>query len=323
MILIVTNGQSGIDALKNAGIEADVFAWDDVLHDGPVPGGYPLEVLSELRARFIASQGADEFETIHAAFMARDQKLAAAADYEELVLFFEHDLYDQLQLIQVLSLLKADIRRPARITIAHPPTFIGWCKPEQLRESFNARKVVAEETIEQGALAWNAFTDESPVPVADAAQALKSSTLLPHLTASLWRLAEEYPNYLSDLSRTESHILEVLQTGEPFSFVEIFKKVQGKEEAAFMGDWSFAQYLEALTVGEQPLVECYRAAKNGFPESEAYVHADYAITPAGLAVLRGEAGKSDFHEIDRWIGGVHISEANFWRWIPDQQVFVR
>ncbi len=323
MNLIVTNGQSGIDAIKNAGIEGEVFSWDDVLHDGPVPGGYALDVLSELRARFIASEGEGDFEVIHAAFTARDQKLASAAEYEELVLFFEHDLYDQLQLIQVLSLLAEEIKPPSRITLVHPPTFIGWCTPEQLQQSFKERLYVEEKGIEQGARAWEAFTDESPVPVADTAQTLRSSVLMPHLSTSLWRLAEEYPNYMSDLSRTESQILEVLQTGELLSFGEVFNAVQEKEEAAFMGDWSFAQYLGVLAGGDQPLVECYRAKQNGIPGHQAYAHADYSITPAGLAVLRGEAGKSDYLEIDRWIGGVHINEANFWRWIPEQQVFVR
>ncbi len=321
MILIVTNGKTGVDAIQEAGIEGEVFSWDDVLHDGPVPGGYTLDVLSELRARFIASQGEGDFEVIHAAFIARDELLATASAYEELVLFFEHDLYDQLQLIQVLSLLQEEIESPPKVTLVHPPTFIGYCTAEELRKSFLERVEVDETIILQGAEAWAAFTDESPVPVADVAQKLGSSVIMPHLSKSLWRLAEEYPNYLSDLSRTETQILQVLETGEPLSFGEVFKAVQAKEEAAFMGDWSFAQYLNDLAGGDQPLVESYRARQNGTPEHLAYVHTDFAITPAGLQVLRGEAGKSDYLEIDRWIGGVHINAANLWRYIPEHQVF--
>ncbi len=48
--LIVTNGKSGVDSIRAAGIEEEIFSWDDMLHDGPVPGGYELAVLSELRA---------------------------------------------------------------------------------------------------------------------------------------------------------------------------------------------------------------------------------------------------------------------------------
>jgi hypothetical protein len=36
--LIVTNGQSAVAAMRRAGVSDDLLPWDDVLHDGPVPG---------------------------------------------------------------------------------------------------------------------------------------------------------------------------------------------------------------------------------------------------------------------------------------------
>jgi hypothetical protein len=34
-------------------------------------------------------------------------------------------------------------------------------------------------------------------------------------------------------------------------------------------------------------------------------------------VLRGEADRVELLGIDRWIGGVHITPQNVWRWDPE------
>ena len=102
-ILIITNGDSAVDTLKEAGIVADFLPWRDVLHDGPVPANLTLEELSLIRAKFISELGWGEHEDVMNNFQDRDSKLTTFRDYEEVILWFEHDLYDQLQLIQLLD----------------------------------------------------------------------------------------------------------------------------------------------------------------------------------------------------------------------------
>src|SRR4051794_5004028 len=102
-MLHVTNGQSVVTTMSEAALPGEYLAWNDVLHDGQVPGGLSLTALSDVRARTLASFGWGDYELIHGEFERRDQTLAEFRQHEEVVLWFEHDLYDQLQLIQLLD----------------------------------------------------------------------------------------------------------------------------------------------------------------------------------------------------------------------------
>ena len=102
-MLHITNGDATVDRIRAAGLPGVVIAWRDVLHEGPVPAGLTLPELSEVRARFIAAQGWAPDEVVREEFAKRDAALAGFGAHEEVVLWFEHDLYDQLQLIQILD----------------------------------------------------------------------------------------------------------------------------------------------------------------------------------------------------------------------------
>ena len=42
--------------------------------------------------------------------------------------------------------------------------------------------------------------------------------------------------------------------------------------------------------------------------------AKFEITEPGKSVLRGEADFVELNGIDLWLGGVHLSPNNLWRW---------
>lgn len=321
--LIVTNGRSGVDSIRTAGIAGEIFSWDDVLHDGPVPGGYELSVLSALRARYLASVEDMPFDKIHAAFESRNKQLQGARSFDELVLFFEHDLYDQLQVLQVLFLLQTDVSYSGRITMAEPSTYIGYCEPEMLVEAFEQRAPVDADCIDAGVKYWEAFTAETPEKLGEMLR--YETPLLPHMQPAMRRLAESYPNVDTGLSRTEYQILTILAEG-PENAGVLFRKNQDMEEAMFLGDSSFMKRLGVLCAGNNPLVQ---VVSNGLGSpsgaSLQYPHIlkqSFQITAAGRGVLSGELHRNNYIPVDRWIGGTHLSAAQVWYWHPEELRFV-
>ena len=101
--LNITNGDSAAGTMSEAGVEGKIIAWRDVLHEGPVDSSLSLEELSKQRARFIASNNWDDFAHISGDFSDRDRVIRQLDYFDEVVLWFEDDLYDQLQLIQLLD----------------------------------------------------------------------------------------------------------------------------------------------------------------------------------------------------------------------------
>ena len=104
--LHITNGDA--DAKKVGEILGEeTLPWRDFLHDGPVRPGLLLEELSLVRARFISGLGYGSYDSILVACQNRGlfygrARLMDALERREVTCWFEEDLYDQLQLMQVL-----------------------------------------------------------------------------------------------------------------------------------------------------------------------------------------------------------------------------
>ena len=273
-VLHVTNGDAAVPTLRAHGVEGPILTWRDLLHEGPVPLA-PAPRLRELRARFLSGESGLPYDEVLADLEARDDALAAA---ERVVLWFEHDLYDQLQLVQVLA--SSDV--PA--DLAQAETYIGDGEVSGLTP--------APVSGEQRALALRAWTAlRAPDPRELEALTRESGDELPFLLPALRRLLEEYPGVRGGLGRSERQALEAVADGARTG-ADAFRAARAREAARFMGDLTFFGLLERIEslVGRDPELE---------------------LTALGERVL---AGTADFVTA-RWIGGVEIvPPAPAWRW---------
>ena len=95
-LLHVTNGESAGNTLRQTALGGAVLPWQDALHEGPVPA-LPRQELLRTRARFLADCGWGRQQALLSSLERRDrQLLEALRDGLHVVLWFEHDLYDQL-----------------------------------------------------------------------------------------------------------------------------------------------------------------------------------------------------------------------------------
>src|SRR4051794_5364689 len=257
--LHVTNGDSTARTLAELGIDA--LPWRDALHEGPVGRG------REARAQAMGAPLAD--------FEARDERLDShLGDY---VLWFEADLYDQLQLAEILARLGH-----GEVTLVQVGEHLGIARfgglGELTAEQLAAlpRTRLTQEAFDVARQAWAALTAREPSGLL----AVGRSGELRFMAEAFVRLAQEYPWRRDGLSLTERRLLAA--TGNR---VERFLAAAAKEQRPFLGDTLAFKALERLA----PLLE----------DSERRE-----------VVLRGEAQ----FITDRWIGGVHITPATPWRW---------
>lgn len=309
-MLHVTNGDHAADAIRAAGVPGPVLPWRDVLHDGPVPASLPLAELSRVRAEFIASRGWASREDAERSFRERDGALAAARDEDEVVLWFEHDLYDQLQLIQVLD---EAARLPVRLTLINPAQYLGPSTPDQLRALFHLRTPVMPAQVQLARAAWEAF--RAPDPRGIQALLATDTSALPHLGSALRRHLQQFPWTTDGLSRTERQALRSLADG-PRSFAEAFAADQAGENAIFLGDSSFLGVLAELGAAPDPLVTWddgapVRPLAPGVTIASVADHR-LTLTDSGRAVLEGRTAWAP--RVDRWLGGVLLcaGSGGFW-----------
>lgn len=272
----VTNGDSVANTLRQTSLGGPVLSWPDVLAFGPVPRVPPHE-LRRVRAEFLAAHGWGVARDLEGAFEARDRQLVEA---EHVVLWFEHDLHDQLQLLQILDLRDGDMK------LIQTDVLLGPLHAHELEPLFSARVPVTDAQRELAARAWDAVRAESR----DELDALLASDTraLPHLASALHRLLEELPDE-DGLSRTDRQLLGVLADG-PRTRLDAFFASQRLEETPYAGDaWIFERLRELAGLVRQ----------NG---------AVVELTDLGRRVLAGDANRIEEIGVDRWVGGIHVQQ---------------
>ena len=312
-MLHVTNGDSAGERIRAAGIEGEIMAWQDVLHEGPLPAGLDAAELRAERARWLAACGWGEAEEIEARLLARDERLAAARDAgEEIVLWFEHDLFDQLQLLQILDALDG----AGGVHTVLTDRFLGDMDPAWLAQLFPRREPLEPAQLALAEHAWAAV--RAPEPSELQAMLAIHAGALPHLGAALRRLLEELPAVGDGLSRTERQALAALAGGARTP-VEVLHACAAAEDAAFLGDTWLWRRLAELGGGQRPLVRRQDGDPLGEPppvsSEEGFATIALELTGDGRAVLAGEADRADLVPVDRWVGGIHLHGPRpAWRW---------
>lgn len=248
--LHVTNGDVIAPAVAAAaGVPLDaIVAWRDVLHDGPVPAGLDPDELAVVRAAHLAARGWTGESEALAQLRERDARLAAHPPDEEVVLWFEDDLYDQLQLAQICDRLAGRPGLVSLVALSHEPV-------ADLRPALAERRRIVPEGSAFAAL-------RSPDP-----RAWES-------VPAFARLLEELPDAQTGLSRLEAEILDALAE-RPLDAHELFGRVSALEQPPWIADlplWGIADDLD-------PLVAWTDSGGAGPPR--------YGLTPAGEAVRTG------------------------------------
>jgi len=300
-VLIVTNGASAVHVLERAGIPGEKLSWDDVLHDGPVPAGLDLATLSTVRARFIADCGWGAFDDARERFRRRDARLQQAHDDDEVVLWFEHDLYDQLQVLQLLDWFGPPLRRPTRLSLICHARFISLSTDDELRRDFDGRVSVTDAQLALGTDAWAAVRAPTPESVIDIVNG--ETDALPFVRGALVRFLEELPGR-DGLARAERQLLAVVADGWTL-LPDAFRRAQEFEDPRYLGDASFARYAQQLAQGAAPLLR-----RDGDR---------LALTEVGRAVLEDREDRIRCNGLHRWWGGVRLAGESLWRWDADRQ----
>jgi len=312
-MLHITNGDSVIESFREGRIPGAYLAWRDPLHDGPVPQVPSIEALSDVRAR-VLSQG--DYADVRADFAERDRTLGAFRADDETVLWFEHDLYDQLQLLQILDWFSRQDLAGARISLiqigehAEVPVFygLGQLTGRQLVDLLPRRKPVTPEQYATGREVWTAFCAPDPTALAEIAH--RSFQAMPFLSAALQRCLEEYPSVVNGLSRTERQLLEAGASGARHR--RDYYLGSSRQETCPWGDLSVYLRLDALAAGLRPALD--RLGPD-----------EFAMNDQGRRLLAGDDDWPRVRDgLDVWIGGVHLEGRDpRWRWDATRRTLAR
>lgn len=327
--LHIVNGDALAQQLKTHGLSGEFFPWRELLHEGPVPFSGEVRELASARGSFLDRQVGGAFGDGEQTVTANFNQLLAADAFEAVRFWFEPDLFDQLQLLQILSfaqqqeaLAKVLIQK-ARVIVAHDmyPNLDAFALM-QLAES---AVPVDVEMLDTANVAWYAYTSPSPQDWPTLAT-IELPEALRFVPSAFHRLLEELPSAHNGLPRTLHQALRILAgESEPIPPTQLFREVNLKEEWPYLGDWPFWQKLRELLLASKPLV-AVEPSEEEVPSADAFAKAGFKlrITAEGQAVFSGEADaiRDSQMPLNRWLGGVHLTSESHWRWCVERKELI-
>ncbi|CAN5480556.1 MAG: RNA polymerase subunit sigma-24 [Pyrinomonadaceae bacterium] len=325
-MLHIHNGDSSANIARRSSLPGEHLAWREALIDGPTPAGVTGEQWLSLRAHHLTEFYGIDLSEGESRLRAQEEKLASYAEHNEVVLWFEHDLFCQTNLLYLLNWF-ADRRlgntKLGLICIGEfpgQPSFrgLGELSPEQMASLYDGRCEVSNVEKALASAAWQAYCSPDPTVIRTLLETDTSG--MPFLKPALQLHLERFPSVSNGLGRIQNRGLQFIHDGIR-SFVDLFPRFGDAEPAYGLGDAQFWNALRQMSEAHVPLL----STGNGDVSDPKLTwdnvrQMSFEITEAGAAVLNAQADFVEMNGIDTWLGGVHLmGKDTVWRWDAQAQ----
>jgi hypothetical protein len=329
-MLHIHNGDSTAGTAKQSDIPGEHLAWREALVCGPAPDGLTQDEFRNVRARHLAGAYGVDLRKCEDELCAQEEALSRFPDHEEVVLWFEHDLFCMVQLIFLLNRLAQSDLGPTKLSLIFVREFpgisdfhgLGHLNEEQLSSLFPQRQTVTAAQLDLGSKAWAAYSSSNPKEI----ESLLDSDLsaLPFLKTALTKHLRRFPSTDNGLGRIGNAGLALVARGH-HKFRSLFPAFARRETEYGFGDAQLYLELKRLADASTPPLKLSGSGNRVAKDSVQMLLTSFEITEYGKAVLAGEADFIRSNGIDQWLGGVHLegNEAE-WRWDEQaQELLVR
>ena len=324
-MLHILNGGSTEATLAQTTIAGERFSFLDVLIDGPAPANTTETEWRQVRAAHLASAYGVPVEEGELGLVRQAEVFCSYVDHDEVVLWFESDLFCQTNLLSVLDWFASRDLQETQLSLIcigefpGRPKFrgIGELNPDELASLFEKRVSVTNDVLELAETAWQAYRSSDPRAIEQLLA--RDTSSLPFLKPAFRLHLERFPSARNGLGRIENRGLELVSTGQG-RFVDLFPAFIESEADYGLGDSQFWNAMLRLTRARQPLARSNNDNALAGSLTPEEIHAtSYEITEAGRAVLNGAADYVEMNGIDLWLGGVHLTDSqDIWRWDESQ-----
>ena len=303
------NGDIAASLARRAGVPGRHVPFRESLVGGPVQPNLPLHEWVESRAAFLSEQYGEHLLRVRNDLLEQEKVIDHAHEEEEVVLWFEHDLFCLVHLLYLFSRL-SKVRRLSLIWCPQP---LGTQSEEDLFNLFQSRAAVTPAMNSAAKLAWSAFT--SPDPTSLNLFLDSNVAEFPFLRDGLLLHASRFPSTRNGLGEVERRAVEGIDAGA-VDFVSLFTRFDQSPPRFGFGDGEFLRHLKHLASAAVPVITIIGEEKANPPK------ALFALTPAGRNMMEATVDFVEINNPNFWLGGAHLTRERMWRWDAVQRQIV-
>jgi hypothetical protein len=235
--------------------------------------------------------------------------------FDTIELWFDPVAESQLALVHLLDYLKGDADLTDRMVLIHLDRRLGESAPEAAVRLRPPRSLVDGRTVAMASRIWSAWRQPTPL---DFARLIEEDTSdFPFMRSVIWKLLEELPAADMALGATETCLLRFIDEG-----AATYWDALGRYAHAFWpttyGPLDAAAVLEALCCAPKPALSSAppiaKAPMDTPYRFGAYHQTALSLSDLGRDLLERRADYADHNPINRWWGGVELTNERLWRW---------
>ncbi|MBO0341030.1 DUF1835 domain-containing protein [Flagellimonas profundi] len=289
-LLHITNGDSFTSRLQSLEFKGDVITWREMLCEGKTLSTVGSESFWKTRFEFLNKN----YKVSKSWFIEKTLKeyrsLCNHKQQDQIVLWFEYDLFCQINMLAVISWLKQH-RRHAEISLVCSGKVEGSTKlyglneldDDKLMELYDNRKVLSQDDIEYADYIWQLYCSDNPIRLEN--QIDNNDFQFEYLSDALKTHLKRFPTIKNGLNDLENHILEVAKQEKPRSKKELLHNLLTDQGFYGFGDTQYERMVTSL----KPLFSSFDPVK---------------LTKKGLDVLKQEANYySELRDNQMYLGG--------------------
>ena len=251
-ILHITNGDSTTNYLKSLNFSGDFITWREMLCEGKTTTDVGSENFWKNRFNFLKTSYKISKKTFIDYTLKEYRSLCNKKESNEIVLWFEHDLFCQINMLAVLSWIKT-YRKGYHISLVCSGKVEGSKKlkglseltEKQIHQHYKNRIDLTQDDIEYADYIWQLYCSESPLRL-EAVYKQKTSSPFYYLVAALEAHLLRFPSIKNGLNKIENTVLQTANSNNLTSKNQLIGELLKNQETFGFGDIQYEYKIEQL-----------------------------------------------------------------------------
>ena len=289
-LLHITNGDSLTDRLKALNLKGDIITWREMLCEGKTLTNVGSESFWKTRFEFLNKN----YKVSKSWFVEKTLKeyrsLCNHKQQDQIVLWFEYDLFCQINMLAVISWLKTH-RKYAHISLVCSGNEdetdkmygLGEVSDEKLLELYENRTELSMNDIEYADYVWQLYCSDNPIRLENLTDF--KNYQFDYLSDAIKAHLKRFPTIKNGLNDVENHVLQLSFEKKPKSKRELLQSVLMDQGVYGFGDTQYDRIITTL----KPLYSSFNPVR---------------LTKKGKEILEGKTSYySSIQDNDAYLGG--------------------
>jgi len=249
--LHITNGDSFTERLDSLQLKGDVITWREMLCEGKTLTTVGSESFWKIRYEFLHKN----YKVSKSWFIEKTLKeyraLCNHKQQDQIVLWFEYDLFCQVNMLAVISWLKAN-RKYAQISLVcsgkedtSDKLFgLNELSNEQLLGLYENRTILSQDDIEYADYVWQLYCSDNPMRLENLSDF--KNYKFDYLSDAITNHLHRFPSVNNGLNAMENNILQLSLNQKPSSKKELLKTILQNQGGLGFGDLQYEKAISRL-----------------------------------------------------------------------------